>query len=274
MKRLLQGLVLTALLTGCQQPVEEEPLANPPAEEREEAAEDNSTNERDYAEDEGEQEAEEQEESSAPTASYQINQANWTVEPVTDEEEQVVLLTIDDAPDQHSLEMAETLKELEKQAIFFVNGHFLADESGKEKLKTIYEMGFEIGNHTMNHANLSERSDEEQRREIVELNELIEEVTGERPRFFRAPFGVNTETSAAVVEEEEMIAMNWTYGYDWEADYQDAEALAEIMVDTPYLTNGANLLMHDRQWTLEALPAIINGLEKEGFEFVDPAVIQ
>lgn len=274
MKRLLQGLVITAILTGCQQSAEEEPLVNPPEEELEEAAEDNSGNERDHADVEGEQEAEEQEESAAPAASYQINQANWAVEPFTNEEEQVVLLTIDDAPDQHSVEMAETLKKLEKQAIFFMNGHFLADESGKEKLKSIYELGFEIGNHTMNHANLSDLSADEQRREIVELNDLIEEVTGERPRFFRAPFGVNTETSAAVVEEEEMIAMNWTYGYDWEADYQDAEALADIMVNTPYLTNGANLLMHDRQWTLEALPEIINGLEEEGFEFVDPAAIQ
>ncbi|MCM3713043.1 polysaccharide deacetylase family protein [Alkalihalobacillus oceani] len=270
MKRLIQVLMIAAVLTGCQQPVEEDPVTDPP----EEAREDNSEPEQEHPELEGEQETREVEESDMPEVSYQINQANWTVEPVTDEEEQVVLLTIDDAPDKHSVAMAETLKKLDKQAIFFINGHFLADEGGKEKLKSIYEMGFEIGNHTMNHANLSDLSADEQRQEIVALNDLIEEVTGERPRFFRPPFGVNTETSAAVVEEEEMIAMNWTYGYDWEADYQEAEALAEIMVQTPYLTNGANLLMHDRQWTLEALPSIINGLEEDGYGFVDPAAIE
>ena len=36
--------------------------------------------------------------------------------------------------------------------------------------------------------------------EIVELNDLIEEITGERPRFYRAPFGVNTDYSKELIE--------------------------------------------------------------------------
>ncbi len=205
---------------------------------------------------------------------YALNEANWTLTPTQDAEEKVVLVTIDDAPDTYSLEMAETLKALEVPAIFFVNGHFIDSEEEKERLKAIHDMGFAIGNHTQTHANLSEISEEQQQQEIVQVNEAVEQIIGEKPVFFRAPFGVNTDFSRQLVVDEGMILMNWTYGYDWEKQYQDAGALADIMVNTPYLTEGANLLMHDREWTASALEDIIVGLQEKGYGFVDPSEIQ
>jgi len=206
---------------------------------------------------------------------YQINQANWAVEPITDEaDSKVVLLTIDDAPDEYALEMAKTLKELDVPAIFFVNGHFIQTEEKHEILKEIYQMGFSIGNHTYTHPNLGQISEEEQKQEIIELNDLIEEIIGERPKFFRAPFGVNTDNTKQVVEHEGMVLMNWTYGYDWESAYMEADALADIMVNTEYLRDGANLLMHDREWTSGALADIVTGLRDKGYDFVDPNQIQ
>ncbi|MER2064477.1 MAG: polysaccharide deacetylase family protein, partial [Alkalibacterium sp.] len=77
-----------------------------------------------------------------------------------------------------------------------------------------------------------------------------------------------------VVKEDGMALMNWTYGYDWEADYQNADALADIMVNTNLLVSGSNLLMHDREWTMEATPAIIDGLREKDFELLDPDLIQ
>lgn len=205
---------------------------------------------------------------------YALNEANWTLTPTQDAEEKVVLVTIDDAPDTYSLEMAETLKALEVPAIFFVNGHFIDSEEEKERLKAIHDMGFAIGNHTQTHANLSEISEEQQQQEIVQVNEVVEQIIGEKPVFFRAPFGVNTDFSRQLVVDEGMLLMNWTYGYDWEKQYQDAGALADIMVNTPYLTEGANLLMHDREWTASALEDIIVGLQEKGYGFVDPSEIQ
>ncbi len=203
-------------------------------------------------------------------------QSDYTVKPLDKSSggERVVLLTIDDAPDRYSLEIAKLLKEKNIDAIFFVNGHFLIDEAGREKLRKIYKLGFEIGNHTMTHSNLKTLSAEKQRQEIIEVNNLIEEITGVRPRFFRAPFGVNTEVSRQVVSEEGMQAMNWTYGYDFEKEYMEKEALTDIMINTNLLRPGANLLMHDRLWTLEALPEIIAGIKEKGYGFVDPKFIK
>ncbi|WP_216828130.1 polysaccharide deacetylase family protein [Alkalihalobacterium elongatum] len=206
---------------------------------------------------------------------YELNEANFLVQPIKEGvNEKVVLLTIDDAPDQYGAEMARILYDIEANAIFFVNGIFINKANGQEQLKEIHELGFEIGNHTMSHKNLSELSEEEQRKEIVDLNDLIEEITGERPRFFRAPYGVNTDISKQVVKEEGMQWMNWTYGYDYFQQYTNAEALADIMVNAPELMNGANLLMHDRKWTMEALKDIVVGLREKGYEIVDPKEIQ
>ncbi len=222
-------------------------------------------------EEEGVQESDEPEEVTAPM--YEMD-ANWGFQPIGDADPKVVLLTIDDAPDKHALDMAKTLKELDAPAIFFVNGHFIETDEQKEVLKEIHNLGFPIGNHTKTHANLQEISEEEQREEIVSVSDAIEEAIGERPKFFRAPFGVNSDYSRAHVDEEGMLLMNWSYGYDWEKQYMEPAALADIMVNTEFLKDGANLLMHDREWTAAALPDIVEGLRDKGYGFIDPLTIK
>lgn len=282
MKKTLGLVILSILLAGCgitndntiSIPQEQEDNSSteetkvPPKKEQEKVDEAN----KDATEKEESVEVEQKEEVTKPT--YQLNPSNWAIEPIGDANEKVVLLTIDDAPEQYALEMATTLKELGVNAIFFVNGHFIDSNEEKETLKKIHEMGFPIGNHTMTHANLKDSSEEEQYKAIVSLSDMIEQITGERPQFFRAPFGVNTDYSRDLVEQEGMLLMNWTYGYDWEKDYRTKESLADIMVNTPLLRNGANLLMHDRDWTNAALRDIVTGLQAKGYEIVDPYLIE
>jgi peptidoglycan/xylan/chitin deacetylase (PgdA/CDA1 family) len=206
---------------------------------------------------------------------YKINEMNWRVEPIDSSiNHKVVLLTIDDAPDQYGLEMAQLLKQLRVNAIFFINGHFIDSPEEKEVLKRIHELGFEIGNHTWNHKNLKELSEQEQYDEIVTLNDEIEGIIGERPKFFRAPFGANTDYAKELVRNQGMTLMNWTFGYDFMKNYMTKESLETIMLNTELLTNGANILMHDREWTKEALPQIVEGLREKGYEIVDPKLIQ
>jgi peptidoglycan/xylan/chitin deacetylase (PgdA/CDA1 family) len=197
--------------------------------------------------------------------------------------EKVVLLTIDDVPDKYALDMAKTLNQLDANAIFFVNGHFLETKEQRDVLKQIHDMGFVIGNHTYSHAKLPDLTEQEQTEEIVKVSDQIEKIIGERPKFFRAPHGMNTDHSKQVAKEEGMIIMNWTYGYDYFAPYQDAKKLTKAMVsgegpevEVPYslLKSGANLLMHDREWTNQALKDIVTGLREKGYEMVDPHTIK
>lgn len=208
-------------------------------------------------------------------ATYKLNQESWYIEPLNDDtNEKVVLFTIDDAPDEYAVEMAETLKELDVPSIFFVNGHLLESDEGKSNLKAIHEMGFMIGNHTYSHENLPDLNKDKQKEEIVSVNNMVEEVIGEKPLFFRAPFGANTDYTKKIAEEEGMTLMNWSYGYDWNEEYMTKEAITDAMINADELGNGANLLMHDREWTAAGLAEIVDGLREKGYEMVDPALIQ
>lgn len=211
---------------------------------------------------------------------YQINPNTFAVEPIEGEEsdEKLVLLTFDDAPYGNAMEIAEALEERDVRAIFFVNGMYMEDEEGFETIQAIHEMGFEIANHTHTHAKLDDYSESDQLEEITKTNDIIEEAIGGKPRFFRAPHGVMTDYASQAVADEGMTWMNWSFGYDWNVEYQDATALTEVTLngndtDGKLLGPGANILMHDREWTADAVPTIVDGLIEQGFTIVDPSLI-
>jgi len=273
----------TLLLTACEEADGQgtiEPEEDQTTQESEETTQEETTDDEESSEevteesDENDEEENELVETVEPLYEVSENFAYINVMDGKEANKKVVLLTYDDAPDKHSLEIAEALVEKDAPAIFFVNGMYLESDEGKDMLTEIHEMGFAIGNHTHTHPSLPSLSEEEQKEEILKTSDLVEEIIGVRPRFFRAPFGQNTDYSKEVVKEDGMALMNWTYGYDWEADYQDADALADIMVNTNLLVSGSNLLLHDREWTMEATPAIIDGLREKDYELLDPELIR
>ena len=203
---------------------------------------------------------------------------NFYIRSIEAQDNKLVLLTFDDAvqpePDSYTLQIAKTLKEKGVSAIFFFNGMHLESDFGKDVLKQVHDMGFTIGNHTYYHPYLDKLGYEETKEEIVKTNDIIESVTGERPKIFRPSFGIMGDHSEQVLKEEGMIWMNWTYGYDWEEQYMNGDSLADIMVNTELLGDGANLLMHDRKWTAEAIGKIVDGLVDKGFQIINPKEIQ
>lgn len=209
-------------------------------------------------------------------ARYQINPKTFAVEKLDEQKDKkpIALLTIDDAPDQYAADIADKLHEHHASAIFFVNGQFLKKDENKKALKHIHDLGFMIGNHTMTHQNLKNLSEQKQREEIVGVNKAVEKVIGEKPAFFRAPFGSNTDYSDRLIQKEGMVKTNWTFGYDWDQKYQSKKALTDITLNSPYLQDGANILMHDRKWTDEAIPDIVEGLRNKGYTIIDPKAIK
>lgn len=205
---------------------------------------------------------------------YRIDPDNYMVYPLNNASKKVLLLTIDDAPKKHSLDMAKYLKSKGYSAIFFVNAHFLTKEEEKNTLKEIHNMGFEIGNHTMGHPNLKKLSYKEKEREILGLNKIIKDLIGKKPRFLRPPFGAFDDEVLEICKKEKMMVINWSFGYDWMQKYQDSKKLTKIMLETKYLQNGSNILLHDLAWTSDALKDIIEGYEKKGYEIVNPKEIK
>ncbi|MFW5412884.1 polysaccharide deacetylase family protein [Aerococcus urinaeequi] len=213
-------------------------------------------------------------------ANYYIDPETSSVLPANeDANPNVVLATVDDVPRKlpetptSSVEEAQAMADRGIYGIFFVNGMYLQGEDGEEgrqALKEIADMGHVIGNHTLTHYSLDQVPDEETlRHEIIGNQDIIEEVVGYRPQFFRPPHGIEIPELEGILEEENMVAMNWSYGFDWDENYSDPATLADVMVNTEFLSPGANLLMHDLTWTNEAMPAILDGIQAKGYEFVD-----
>lgn len=195
----------------------------------------------------------------------------------TTNSEDVLLFTFDDAPqmpEAYSLEIAKTLKEKDVNAIFLVNGMYLEETEGRDMIREVYDMGFEIGNHTQTHANLRELTYDQQYEEISQTSQMVEEITGEKPRWFRPPFGLFNMDTILICNELGMQLMTWSFGYDWMDEYLDGDALAEVSVNNEYLRGGANILMHDRSWTSDALARMIDGYREKGYHIVDPLIIK
>lgn len=213
-------------------------------------------------------------------ANYYIDPEISSVLPANeDANPNVVLATVDDVPRKlpetptSSVEEAQAMADRGIYGIFFVNGMYLQGEDGEEgrqALKEIADMGHVIGNHTLTHYSLDQVPDEETlRHEIIGNQDIIEEVIGYRPQFFRPPHGIEIPELEGILEEENMVSMNWSYGFDWDENYSNPAMLADVMVNTEFLSPGANLLMHDLTWTNQAMPAILDGIQAKGYEFVD-----
>lgn len=122
-----------------------------------------------------------------------------------------VLLTFDDGPDPADTPaILDLLDEHGQKAVFFVIGEKV--RRFPELAREIVRRGHELGNHTMTHpvGFFWGAGSIRTRREIVECSRTIEEVTGVKPRWFRAPAGHRNWFTHPVIREEGMELMGWT----------------------------------------------------------------
>ncbi|MFV8261132.1 polysaccharide deacetylase family protein [Aerococcus viridans] len=279
LKRIPVLLLTGLLLAGCAGNEQENGDGAQEQATSSESLEANNTNDGEDAES-IDQDEDTNEETDNQVANYYIDPEISSVLPANeDANPNVVLATVDDVPRKlpetptSSVEEAQAMADRGIYGIFFVNGMYLQGEDGEEgrqALKEIADMGHVIGNHTLTHYSLDQVPDEETlRHEIIGNQDIIEEVIGYRPQFFRPPHGIETPELEGILEEENMVSMTWSYGFDWDENYSNPAMLADVMVNTEFLSPGANLLMHDLTWTNEAMPAILDGIQAKGYEFVD-----
>ncbi|MDH7577084.1 MAG: polysaccharide deacetylase family protein [Bacillota bacterium] len=160
--------------------------------------------------------------------------------------------------------LLEILRENKLKTTFFLTGIWV--KKYPEMVKRIAAEGHELGNHSSTHPHCAALSQEEFKKELLENEEMIYQLTGKRTRLFRPPFG---EYSNDVIKTARGL------GYEviqWSVDSLDwQEAGAEVMVDR-VLNNiqpGAIVLFHNNaRYTTEALPIIIKELQKLGYKIL------
>mgnify|MGYP001300047589 CR=1 FL=1 len=204
---------------------------------------------------------------------YFMNEV-YDIKPISEDgDEHVVLLTFDDGPKEEEMltSMLDTLNKHNAKAIFFVNGFRV--KANPELLQLIAREGHAVGNHSWDHINLKNESEETIRQQVDDVQQIVEKTVGKKPVFFRPPHGASNEFLRNYVKEQGMLFMTWSNGsLDWDAGSQTPQAVIANVLDQ--LRPGSNILMHELPWTAEALDELLTTLQEKGYSFVNPHSIR
>lgn len=169
-------------------------------------------------------------------------------------------------------QMLDVLDKHHAKAIFFVNGYRI--KKNPDLLKEIHDRGQTIGNHSWDHIDLSELTTKQKvEQQIGDVQDIVKQLTGKAPVFFRPPFGAGKGYVKEVAKEHELLYMTWSNGsLDWSDNIEKPQGVIQSVLDQ--LHPGSNILMHEHPWTVKALDSLLNKLEEEGYGFVDPETIE
>ncbi|MFD0683560.1 polysaccharide deacetylase family protein [Actinomadura fibrosa] len=180
----------------------------------------------------------------------------------------MIALTIDDGPSPlWTPRVLDLLAEERIRATFFVIG-----EQVKEfpKLtRRIADAGHQICNHTMTHPiSIAGMPRKRVKKEIVEAHDLIADVTGVVPQFFRSPGGAWSKNVLELTAEHGMLPIDWAVDpRDWARP--GVGHIRRTLLDAKA---GNIMLCHDgggdRSQTLKALESVIPKMKKRGLAFV------
>lgn len=116
-------------------------------------------------------------------------------------QEKKIALTFDCAWENSDTEILLSLLEQNQvKATFFTTGDWC--ERFPEDVKAFAEAGHDIGNHSYTHPHVASIPEEKLLEDTRRCDEIIERLTGEVPKLYRAPYGEYSDTMLAVVEDQ------------------------------------------------------------------------
>lgn len=118
----------------------------------------------------------------------------------------------------------------------------------------------------MNHNDLTALSTENIKREIQKSSNIIENEIGSSPTLLRPPYGALNDKVKAVSLAKRLSIILWSVdSLDWKSRNKDA-VNEEVM---SHVAPGSIVLLHDiHPTTADALPQLLDSLEKEGYQMV------
>lgn len=178
----------------------------------------------------------------------------------------VVALTFDDGPHPRlTPALLDILKARGIRATFYVIGNRV--KMFPALTQRIAAEGHEIGNHTWSHPNMAYRGTDRVIREIDSTTSAVFATTGRPPVTFRPPYGAFTLNQRRMLHEVRGLPTVL-----WDVDPQDWRRPGAAVVARRIVSGarkGSIVLSHDIQYgTVQAMPAVLDGLAARGFSFV------
>ena len=180
-----------------------------------------------------------------------------------------IALTFDDGPDPAwTPRILDVLSGRDARATFFVIGERAARAPGI--VRDMVQAGHEVGNHSWSHRSLWLCTPERTAAEITRAHELLTDLTGSTPRYFRPPWGMVNAAMFAVLRRHQLRCVFWSIQPEGLRPVSAAIQAGRVLARA---RPGAIVDLHDAEGTraaperlLDALPAIIDGLRRDGYE--------
>ena len=189
-------------------------------------------------------------------------------------ERKLIAFTFDDAP-SHELENLlavfasynEANPDCKATATVFCNGYFF-DKQNAHTLNAALTMGWELGNHSYSHPDLTTLDEDTLQKEIAKTDELLSKFDGKRVHLFRPPYGRFDEKVRATCPAP---IINWTIDtLDWSGT--STEEIVEQVLSQK--ADGSIVLMHDNcPNTVDALKILLPKLKEEGYQAVSVSTL-
>ena len=182
-------------------------------------------------------------------------------------DKKVLYLTFDEGYEAgYTSKILEVLKENDVKAAFFITAHYLNTQ--EELVKQMIDEGHIVGNHTVNHKSMPELSEEEIKKEVMDLHTSIYEKFGYEMRYIRPPKGEFSEKSIKYTNTLGYKTVMWSFEYeDWNENKQPNEEKAKEKIINNF-HNGEIILLHGNSKTnTNILDSIIKEAKGMGYEF-------
>lgn len=153
-------------------------------------------------------------------------------------------------------------------ATFFIGGRWAQVQAEHVKALAANPL-FEIGNHTFSHPHMPTLTEAQMRDELWRTQLELLKLTGKQPRLFRPPFVEYDERVARVAASLGLTTVQYDLASGDPAKSATKERLIRWVVNRA--APGSIVVMHMNHKhlsTAEALPEIISGLRKRGYELV------
>lgn len=182
-----------------------------------------------------------------------------------DTDEKKVSISFDAAwGNEQTEQLLNILDEHNVKTTFFLVGEWV--EKFPDSVKEIAKRGHDVENHSNTHSYMTQISEDNMKEEIVNCNKKIEQLTGNCPTLFRAPYGDYNNAVVKAVKENNMYCVQWDVD---SLDWKDPSPQQIVDNITRKLKNGSIVLLHNGATnTPEALPLVIEAIKSEGYEIV------
>ena len=204
-----------------------------------------------------------------PATSAQL--AKFDAAYLGDSQDQVLYLTFDAGFENgYTGKILDVLKKHQAPAAFFLVGNYI--EKNPDLVRRMVEEGHTVGNHTMNHPDMSKITDTAAfQKELQDLENLYRSVTGsEMPKYYRPPQGIYSEDNLRLAQALGYKTVFWSLAYvDWkQAEQPSAEYAFQKLL--PRTHNGAVVLLHSTSQTnAQILDELLTRWENMDYRFGD-----